>query len=130
MSGPPFIALEGIDGAGKSAQCRLLADWLHGRGLTVTQVADPGGTAVGDQLRRMVLGGQWEMGRITEALLFMASRAELVNQIIRPALRAGTPSYRIVFCSRMSFIRGAREGSTPRNSGGSDDSQPGGWNRI
>ncbi len=89
MKPAPFIALEGIDGAGKSAQCRLLADWLRGRGYIVTQVADPGGTALGDQLRSMVLGGQWEMFRITEALLFMASRAELVGQVVRPALARG-----------------------------------------
>src|SRR5438270_885964 len=89
MSRAPFIALEGIDGTGKSTQCRLLADWLRGRGYAVTQVADPGGTPVGDHLRSMVLGGQWEMFRITEALLFMASRAELVGRMVRPALERG-----------------------------------------
>ena len=55
----------------------------------MTLCADPGGTPLGDQLRSMVLGGQWEMSRITEALLFMASRAELVGQVIRPALARG-----------------------------------------
>ncbi len=85
----PFIALEGIDGTGKSTQCRLLADYLRGRGYAVTQVADPGGTPVGDHLRSMVLGRQWEMFGITEALLFMASRAELVGRKIRPALERG-----------------------------------------
>jgi dTMP kinase len=85
----PFIALEGIDGTGKSTQCRLLADWLRGRGFAVTEVADPGGTPVGDLLRSMVLGGQCEMFGITEALLFMASRAELVGQVVRPALERG-----------------------------------------
>ncbi len=54
MSRPPFVALEGIDGTGKSTQCRLLADWLRGRGYTVTQCADPGGTPLGDELRSMV----------------------------------------------------------------------------
>ncbi|HVS35701.1 MAG TPA: dTMP kinase [Gemmataceae bacterium] len=89
MGHAPFIALEGIDGAGKSVQCRLLADWLRGRGYGVRQVADPGGTPVGDALRSLVLGGQWEMAPITEALLFMASRAELVGRTVRPALDRG-----------------------------------------
>jgi dTMP kinase len=89
VTGAPFIALEGIDGTGKSTQCRLLADWLRVRGLAVTQCADPGGTPLGDALRTVVLGGQWEISPIAEALLFMASRAELVRQVIRPALARG-----------------------------------------
>ena len=89
MSRPPFVALEGIDGTGKSTQCRLLADWLRGRGYAVTQCADPGGTPLGDELRSMVLGGRWEMSRTAEALLFMGSRAELVSRVIRPALAHG-----------------------------------------
>ncbi len=89
MSRAPFIALEGIDGTGKSTQCRLLAEWLRGRGIAVVQCADPGGTPLGDHLRTLVLSGQWEMARITEALLFMASRAELVGLIIYPAAGAG-----------------------------------------
>ena len=89
MSRALFIALEGIDGTGKSTQCRLLADWLRGRGFAVTQCADPGGTPLGDELRSMVLGGRWEMSRIAEALLFMGSRAELVGRVIRPALARG-----------------------------------------
>lgn len=89
MSRPPFVALEGIDGTGKSTQCRLLADWLRGRGFAVTQCADPGGTPLGDELRAVVLGGCRQMSPMTEALLFMASRAELVGQIIRPALARG-----------------------------------------
>jgi dTMP kinase len=89
MSRAPLIALEGIDGAGKSVQCRLLADWLRGRGYAVTQCADPGGTPLGDELRGVVLGARWEMSRMAEALLFMASRAELLNRVIRPALARG-----------------------------------------
>ena len=89
MNAAPFIALEGIDGTGKSTQCRLLADRLRGRGYAVVQCADPGGTPLGDELRALVLGGGREMGRVTEALLFMASRAELIGQVIRPALGRG-----------------------------------------
>ncbi len=86
MNPAPFIALEGIDGTGKSTQCRLLAEWLRGRGLTVTECAEPGGTPLGEELRSMVLGGRWEMSRAAEVFLFMASRAELVERVIRPAL--------------------------------------------
>jgi dTMP kinase len=89
MNRAPFIALEGIDGAGKSTQCRAVAEYLRGRGFAVTQCADPGGTSLGDQLRGMILGGQWVMGQIAESLLFMASRAELVERVIRPALESG-----------------------------------------
>ena len=96
MKRAPFLALEGIDGAGKSTHCRLLADWLRGRGFTVTRCAEPGGTPLGDELRSMILGGRWEMGRTAEAFLFMASRAELVERVIRPALDAGSA----VVCDR------------------------------
>ena len=85
-----FIALEGIDGTGKSTQCRLLAEWLRGRGFAVTECAEPGGTPLGQELRSMVLGGSWEMCRAAEVFLFMASRAELVERVIRPALAGGS----------------------------------------
>jgi dTMP kinase len=90
MSGAPFIALEGIDGTGKSTQCRLLAEWLRGRGYAVTQCADPGGTPLGDQLRAVLLDQRQQMSMRAEVLLFMASRAELVERVVRPALAAGS----------------------------------------
>ena len=86
----PFIALDGIDGTGKSTQCRLLVDWLTAAGIPVLRCADPGGTPVGDRLRELLLNSDTPMGARTETLLFMASRAELVHQIVRPALEAGT----------------------------------------
>jgi dTMP kinase len=84
-----FLSLDGLDGGGKSTQCRLLADWLRGRGLTVTTCADPGGTAIGAELRQIVLHHRREMAPACEAFLFMASRAQLVAEVIRPALDAG-----------------------------------------
>ncbi len=86
----PFISLDGIDGTGKSTQCRLLVDWLNGIGIPALRCADPGGTPVGDRLREMLLTSDVPMGDRTETLLFMASRAELVHRIVRPALEAGT----------------------------------------
>jgi dTMP kinase len=84
-----FISLDGLDGTGKSTQCRLLEDWLRQRGCTVTLCSDPGGTAVGDVLRDVLLGQRHEISLPCEALLFMASRAQLVAEVIRPALEAG-----------------------------------------
>ncbi len=89
MARPPFLSMDGLDGAGKSTQCRLLAEWLRGRGRAVTECADPGGTALGAQLRALLLNYRGAMALPTEALLFMASRAQLVAEVIRPALDAG-----------------------------------------
>lgn len=85
-----FLALDGPDGTGKSTQCRRLADRLLGEGFAVTQAVDPGGTPLGAKLRELLLHGrELAMTTRTEALLFMASRAELVAQVIRPALGRG-----------------------------------------
>ena len=89
MSHGPFISLDGLDGAGKSTQCRLLARWLRERGYHVTECADPGGTAVGNVIRDLLLHRRHEMALSCEALLFMASRAQLTAEIIRPALERG-----------------------------------------
>jgi dTMP kinase len=86
----PFIVLDGIDGAGKSTQCRLLANWLRARGRTVTECVDPGGTPIGSAIREMLLHHRSAgMSVACEALLFMASRAQLTADVIRPALAAG-----------------------------------------
>ena len=90
MAQAPFIALDGIDGTGKSTQCRLLVDWLNARGVRAVACADPGGTPLGDRLRGILLDHRQEIGLRAEALLFMASRAELIDRIVRPALDAGT----------------------------------------
>src|SRR5262245_61466469 len=84
-----FLSLDGLDGTGKSTQCRLLADWLRARGHAVTECADPGGTAVGDVVRDLLLDRRRRMSLPCEALLFMASRAQLVAEVVRPALDAG-----------------------------------------
>src|SRR5262245_13181843 len=86
---PLFLVLDCIDGTVKPTQCRLLADWLRGRGYAVTECVEPGSTPVGIELRSILLGHRHEMALRTEALLFMAARAELVDRMIRPALSAG-----------------------------------------
>ena len=89
MSNGIFISLDGVDGAGKSTQCRLLGAWLRAQGRPVTLCHDPGGTALGQELRNLLLHYRGSMSLMTEAMLFMASRAQLVAEVIRPALDAG-----------------------------------------
>ena len=85
-----FISLDGIDGSGKSTQCRLLGQWLRQQGHSVRTCADPGSTSVGDEVRKILLYHEGAIAPRSEALLFMACRAQLVEEVIRPALRDGT----------------------------------------
>jgi dTMP kinase len=92
-----FIAFEGPDGAGKSTQVRLLTDHLRRRGCEVEVLREPGGTALGQALRRVLLKPETgELSPATEVFLFMAARRHLVETRIRPALAAG----RVVVCDR------------------------------
>ena len=92
-----FIAFEGGDGAGKSTQATLLTEALGRAGHTVVRTREPGGTPVGEKLRALVLDhGHGEIDPRTEALIFAASRAAHVQQVIRPALQRGD----IVVCDR------------------------------
>lgn len=85
-----FITLEGPDGGGKSTQARLLAEHLRGLGHEVLQTREPGGTPIGDQIRRVLMDLEnTPMHPRTEILLFSASRAQLVHEVIRPHLQAG-----------------------------------------
>lgn len=84
-----LIVLEGAEGVGKTTQIRRLADTLTARGIRHLAVREPGGTPVGDKIRRILLDPGPELSRETEALLFMASRAELIARLVRPALEEG-----------------------------------------
>jgi dTMP kinase len=84
-----FLSLDGPDGGGKTTQLAQLADWLRGRGREVITCRDPGGTPIGDRIRALLLDRQSAMTMMCEALLYVASRAELVAQVIRPALERG-----------------------------------------
>ncbi len=85
-----FIVLEGPDGAGKSVQARLLAERLRARGLAVTETREPGGTPLGEQVRRILLDpADIPRGPVADALLFNAARSQLVADVIRPALARG-----------------------------------------
>lgn len=92
-----LITLEGPDGSGKTTQIALLADYLSKQGYSVFSVREPGGTAIGEQIRGVLHSmSNQEMNPHAEVLLFSASRAQLVAQAMRPALEAG----KIVLCDR------------------------------
>ena len=94
-----FITFEGIDGSGKSTQMRLLAERLRSDGRAVFETVEPGGTAVGQQIRRILLdSANQDLLPTAELLLYFASRAQNVEQCILPALGAGE----IVLCDRFT----------------------------
>jgi dTMP kinase len=85
-----FITLEGPDGCGKTTQAVMVVDHLRRRGFDVCQTREPGGTAIGDQVRAVLHDlGNTEMEPRAEILLYSASRAQLVHQLIRPHLAQG-----------------------------------------
>ncbi len=84
-----LVVFEGVEGAGKTTQVARLRRALEARGVGVTDLREPGGTLVGDQIRRLLLDPATELAPAAEALLFMASRAQLVEQVVRPALARG-----------------------------------------
>jgi dTMP kinase len=84
-----LIAFEGVEGAGKSTQLELLRQALEGRDREVVVTREPGGTAAGERVRALLLDPEVELDPRAEALLFAAARAELVAEVIRPALERG-----------------------------------------
>jgi dTMP kinase len=84
-----FIAFEGADGAGKTTQARRLAAHLRALGQEVVEVREPGGTPTGESVRAIVLEGTAPVSARAEALLFAAARAQLVEDVIAPALERG-----------------------------------------
>ena len=88
MNKAKFITFEGVDGAGKSSHLVWFADALRGRGLDVVVTREPGGTALGERLREILLNAP--MLAETEALLMFAARLEHIEQVIKPALQRGT----------------------------------------
>jgi len=85
-----FISFDGIDGTGKSTQMGLLVEWLAARGQQVVQCVDPGSTQLGEAVRAILLDRHdLAIDRTSEMFLFMAARAQLVAEVIRPALAVG-----------------------------------------
>lgn len=102
-----FITFEGPEGSGKTTQIQALFDYLRAQGHDVVLTREPGGTAIGDQTRQILLDPEnREMLPETEILLFSASRAQLVGQVVRPALERGA----IVICDRFADSTMAYQG--------------------
>ncbi|HXH20818.1 MAG TPA: dTMP kinase [Dehalococcoidia bacterium] len=93
-----LITFEGGEGAGKSTQAELLAQRLRHAGREALVLREPGGTELGEALRRLLMHDHAAKSIEAEVLLFLAARAELVNTVIRPALQQGT----VVVCDRFS----------------------------
>lgn len=92
-----FITMEGPDGAGKSTQIEKLKDYLSSKGYDIILCREPGGTAISEAVREVILNREFtEMGNMTELLLYAAARAQLVEEVIRPALAEG----KVVICDR------------------------------
>lgn len=94
-----FVSFEGLDGSGKTSQIRALATYLESAGYIVFSTREPGGTAIGNSIRAILHDlKNTEMHPHTELLLYVASRAQLVEQIIRPYLQSGA----IILCDRFA----------------------------
>lgn len=94
-----FLTLEGDDGVGKSTQADLLASWLEQRGCTVLRVHEPGGTRLGEKIRTLLLDREDDaMTPLAELLLFEAARAQVMDEVIEPALARGE----VVVCDRFT----------------------------
>ena len=103
-----FIVFDGPDGCGKTTQRDLLARHLRDQGLDVVTCKDPGGTDIGDRIRHILLDYDLsEMDVQCEALLFMASRAQLVGQVIQPAIK----QHKVVLCDRFVSATCAYQGA-------------------
>ena len=103
-----FLVLDGPDGCGKSTQIGLLAERLGGGPLEVVRTVDPGGTRIGDRIRQLLLGDHLTaMDVRCETLLFMASRAQLAAEVVRPALARGA----VVLCDRFVSATCAYQGA-------------------
>ncbi len=102
-----FITFEGPEGGGKSTQARLLYQWIQEQGYPVILAREPGGTRIGELIRRILMDLQHtEIDTTTEILLFSAARAQLVGELIRPYLATGG----IVLCDRYADSTYAYQG--------------------
>ncbi len=102
-----FITLEGIDGAGKSTHVKMLAEYLRGRSVPLVVTREPGGTKVGEQIRRVLLDpGIGKMSSLTELILMYAAREQHLDEIVRPALARG----RVILSDRYNDASFAYQG--------------------
>jgi len=91
-----FITFEGSEGCGKSTQSKLLYEYLKSKGYKLVYIREPGGTRISEKIRDILLAPENHISPIAETLLYMAARAQIVDEIIKPALKKG----KIVICDR------------------------------
>ena len=84
-----LITFEGIDGSGKSTQIKLISEILHKNNIDNIVIREPGGTEISEKIRDILLDNDNTISKYTEALLFLSSRSQLVNEVIKPALDRG-----------------------------------------
>jgi dTMP kinase len=102
-----FVVLEGLDGCGKSTQAALLVARLQGLGREVLHVREPGSTLLGERVRSLLLDRSLgEISPLAEVLLYQAARAQLVGEVLQPALTSG----RDVVCERWHYATSAYQG--------------------
>jgi dTMP kinase len=102
-----FITFEGIDQSGKSTQCKLLKEYLQSRRFDVLLIREPGGTKISEKIRDLLLDKENDnMRGLTEFLLYSSSRAQLVDEIIKPALA----QKKVVICDRYADSSAAYQG--------------------
>lgn len=108
MTAGRFITLEGIEGAGKSTVARIVCDWLQARGIDVRLTREPGGTALAERVRQVVLErGNEQLSPVTETLLMFSARGIHLENLIRPTLARGE----WVVCDRFTDATRAYQGA-------------------
>lgn len=100
-----FLVLEGVEGSGKSTHARLLGEWLQSRNIPAIVTREPGGTAIGEEIRQIVLHGH-EMPAEAELLLMNAARCVFVSEVVKPAIEQG----KVVVADRFSLSSMAYQG--------------------
>ena len=101
-----YIAFEGIDGSGKTSIISKLSDILNSQNKEHTIVREPGGTSVGEGIRKLLLSHDYQVNPLAEALLMSASRAQLIQEIVKPTLNSG----KIVITDRSAYSSVAYQG--------------------
>ncbi|MDR2581918.1 MAG: dTMP kinase [Fibromonadaceae bacterium] len=103
-----FICLEGIDGCGKSTQVAALGDFLEKEGFKVLRIREPGGTEISEAIRQVILNPEYKgkMNDMTELFLYSAARAQLIHEVVKPALRKGY----VVLADRFAYSTLAYQG--------------------
>lgn len=101
-----FIVIEGVEGAGKSRQCKLLAEALCARGIEAISTREPGGAPLGEKLRELILSPDYAPDAVTELYMYSAARREHLNSVILPELDRGVT----VVCDRFTYSTLAYQG--------------------